>query len=249
MKSSLLFGAALAATAFTGVAHAQSAGHIDLTYQNNDFGSDSIDNVSIGGAALLGEHVQLGGRYASIDVSDDAASYFDIEGFLFSRSDTGSYGGFLSYDNIDGDASEWSLGGFLQAYSTNMNWTAQLAYADTEGDIQNINLDGEGRYFFSDNFSVQANLGYGNFQGDGSGHYVSGGLGAEIGFEGSPISLYGAWEHYDFDNGDLDTFGIGARWSFGGGTVKERSRTGASFERVTRTVGDIELGGGFAPRS
>jgi len=247
MKSSLLFGAALAATAFAGAAHAQSMGHIDLTFQNNDYGSDSYNDASIGGAALLGEHFQLSGRYANIDVGDTGADYFDIDGFLFSRSDTGAYGGYLSYDNVE-DTNEWSIGGFIQSYSDNWNWTAQLGYADTEGDAQNINLDGEGRYFFSDNFSVQGNLGYGTFEGEASGDYFSGGLGAEIGFDNSPISLFGAWEHYEFDSNGVDTFGIGARWSFGGGSVKERSRTGASFQRVTRTLGDLELGGSNAPR-
>jgi hypothetical protein len=52
----------------------------------------------------------------------------------------------------------------------------------------------------------------------------------------------------EFDGGDVDQLGIGARWNFGGGTLLERNRSGASLARVTPTLFELETGGQPAPR-
>lgn len=247
MKKSIFAGAAIVALIAAGSASAHEA-HLDLSYQSNDTGaSDDVGNTALSGAILVTPHVQLNGRYANIDAFGNNSDYFSVDGFLFNRDDAWAYGGYLGYDNIDGDVDEWSIGGFVQAFQDNINWTAQLGYAETEGDAHNLNLDGEGRYFVTDDFALSGNLGYGDIDSDSN--YWSGGLGAEFGMGSLPVSVYAGWEHYDFDDGnDVDDLGIGIRWNFGGGTVKERSRTGASMQRNTRTLGDLELGGGFAPR-
>jgi hypothetical protein len=252
MKKSLFFGAAVAALSIAGAAHAQS-GHIDLSYQNTsrDGSSVDIDSTALSGAVLFSDHVQVNAHYASVDTNNGTADDFSIDGFLFNRSDSGAYGAYLGYDYFDyySGADTWAVGGFLQHYSGNVTWTGQLGYANTDGDNTNINLDGEARWFASDNFSLQANLGYGNYDTSSSGDYWSGGLGAEVAIGSSPFSLYGGWEHYEFDNGNgSDTLGAGIRWNFGGGTLLERDRSGASFQRQTRSLVDLEFGGAFIPR-
>lgn len=251
-KLAVFAGAALAALMTTGVAHAQS-GHVGLSYQSNDFGGGGdLDSTALSGAVLLGSHVQLNGRYANLDVGGGDIDFWGFDGFLFSRSSGGAFGGFVGYDTLDagGSVDEWSIGGFGELYTGNTNWTGQLGYADTEGEIRVIHLDGQARHFLSPNFSIQGNLGYGDveFDGGGSTDYWSGGIGAEVQFTGAPISIYGGWQHFDFDGGEADALGIGARWNFGGHTLLDRSRSGAGYQRVTPTFLELEFGGGTAPR-
>jgi hypothetical protein len=251
MKKVAFISAALAALVSAGAAQAQS-GHVDLSYQNTDIGSGDLDSTALSGAFLLGEHVQLNGRYATLDGGGGDVDYWGIDGFLFNRGEGGAYGGYVGYDALDGGPSidEWSIGGFGQLYAGNTTWTGQLGYADTEGDVRVIHLDGEARHFVNENFSIQGNLGYGDIEASGGGgdDYWSGGIGAEMQFTGAPISINGGWQRIDFDGGESDQIGIGARWNFGGGSLMNRNRSGASLSRVTPTVIELELGGGVAPR-
>jgi hypothetical protein len=246
-------GAALAALMAAGGAQAQS-GYVGLSYQSNDVGGGSdVDSTAVSGAVALGPNFQVNGRYASVDAGGGDIDAWSIDGFLFSRSSGGAFGGFLGYDTFDSGSSadEWSVGGFAELYSGNTNWTAQLGYADTEGDVSVIHLDGQGRFFPSPDFSLQGNLGYGDVDVDGGGDtsYWSAGLGGEFQLTGTPVSIYGGWQHYDIDGGDeTDAIGIGARWNFGGLTLMDRSRTGASYERVTPTFFELLIGGGVTPR-
>lgn len=238
-----LFGAALLALATTaGAAHAE--GSVGLNYMSTDLGGGEIDTLAIDGDFLLTPNFQLSGSYA--DVEDGALNVWGVDGFLFSRNDSHAFGGFLGYSSLDGDADEWSVGGFGQLFRGNTNWTAQLGYNDTEGDIQILHLDGEGRFFINENFSLQANLGLGDIETDfgSGGDYWSGGLGAEYQFAGSPISINGGWQHVDFDGGEADSLGLGVRWNFGGGSLIERSRSGASYQRNTPSAFELELGAG-----
>lgn len=254
MKKFLLGAAAVMAVALPGAAHAQS-GHVDLSYQTADRGGGSdVDSTSLAGAFLLGDHFQVNGRYANLEASS-SVDYYGIDGFLFNRTDANAYGAFLGYDTLDSsdNPNEWSFGGFYQHYAANSTWTAQLGYSDTEGDVQIITLDGQGRFFLSDNFSLQGNLGYGDVETDfgSSDNFFTAGVGGEYGFTGLPVSIYGGWSHIDFDEGgESDSLGIGARWNFGGGTLRDRDRSGASFERATHSAIELEVAGGpLAPRS
>ncbi len=248
MKKTNLFGAAIIALAASaGAAHAE--GSVGLNYQSTDFGSGEIETFAVDGDLLLNPNFQISGSYADVEGGDFNA--YGIDAFLFSRNDSYAYGAFLGYSSLDGNADEIAIGGFGQLFRGNTNWTAQLGYADTEGDIKVLNLDGEGRFFFSENFSVQANLGYGDIDAGGNNDYWSGGLGAEYQFAGSPISINGGWQRLDFDGGDVDSLGVGVRWNFGGGSLIERSRSGASLQRNTLTAAELEIGGGnsaFTPR-
>jgi hypothetical protein len=254
MNSKLFVGAAIAALMTAGAAHAQ--GHVGLSYQNTDFGSGSdLSTITVDGAALLGSNFQVNGAYSSIEDGDGDA--FSIDGFLFSRNDTSAFGAYLGYQSLDlggsSNADSWGIGGFGQLYTGNTTWSGQLGYNDTEGDISVIHVDGEARHFFSDNFSAQLNLGYGDVDvSGGSGtDFWSGGIGAEWQFTGAPISIYGGWQHIDLDGGDADTIGAGVRWNFGGGTLLEQNRSGASFRRAAPNFFEALIGGGntsYTPR-
>jgi hypothetical protein len=114
-----------------------------------------------------------------------------------------------------------------------------------------LNLDGEARHFVGDNFSIQANLGFGSVDfGFDDADYWSGGFGAEAQLGSAPISIYGGWQRVDFQGGGggIDTLGVGVRWNFGGGTLMDRSRSGAGFQNTTPNGVELELGGSLVPR-
>jgi hypothetical protein len=251
MTKTKLFGAAFIALAATaGAAHAQQQGSVGLSYQSTDFGSGELETATINGALQFNDNLQVNARYADFEGGD--ANAWGIDGFLSTRNDSYGYGAFLGYSSFESDADEWSIGGFGQLYRGNTNWTAQLGYSDTEGDLSIIHLDGEGRFFISENFSVQANLGYGDIDSDfGGDDYWTGGVGAEWQIPGSHVSVNGGWQRVEFDGGETDTLGAGVRFHFDGGSLIDRSRSGASLRRNTPTALDLELGGGnagFVPR-
>jgi hypothetical protein len=116
--------------------------------------------------------------------------------------------------------------------------------------VQVIHLDGEGRFFLTENLSVQGNLGYGDLDSDfGGTDYWTGGIGAEWLIPGAAVSINGGWQHLDADGFEVDSLGVGVRWNFGGGSLLERNRSGASLRRVTPTAVELEfVGGGYVPR-
>jgi hypothetical protein len=108
--------------------------------------------------------------------------------------------------------------------------------------------DAEARYFITDNLSVHGNVGYVDPEsaviiGEG---WV-GGLGGEYQFAGMPISIYGGWQHSDFEGvpEEVDTIGLGVRYSWNA-TLYERNRSGPSLHRPQGIV--ERLSGAFAPR-
>lgn len=253
MRKSILFGVAAAALAAAGAAHAQS-GYVGLSYQNTDVGGGGdLDTTSVSGSVLLSDNVQVDGRYGSIDASGGSGDYWGLTGHLFTRSETGLFGGYLGYDTVDlggsSNADEWSAGVEGQYYTGRTTWTGALGYADTEGDVSVTHLDGEARHFVTDNFSLQGNLGYGNvnFDGGGDDDYVSYGIGAEYQLSTAPVSFYGGLQRVDLDGGDIDSIGAGVRWNFGGQSLFERNRSGASLSRNTPTFLEVTLGG-ISPR-
>lgn len=250
MKKASFFGVALVALMSAGGAQAQS-GHADLSYQNTDAGSTNFGTIAASGAFMLNEHIQLNGHYASLDSGGADEGYWSIDGFLFNRSQGGAYGGYVGFDSFDAGSNndEWSVGAFGQIFAGNTTWTGQVGYSDTEGNYSVISLDGEARHFVSDNFSIQGNLGYGKLDGIGDPDYWSAGIGAELQFTGAPISVFGGWQHLDIESTEVDHLGIGVRWNFGGGSLLDRDRSGASLSRQTSTFIEIaEVGGTVTPR-
>lgn len=245
-------GAALVALAASaGAAHAQATGSVGLNYQSTDAGGSSdLEAASIDAALQFNDNLQINGRFA--DIEGGEANIWGVDAFLSTRNDSYGYGAFVGYSSIDGEDSELAIGGFGQLYRGNTNWTAQLGYADTESSISITHLDGEGRFFLTENISVQANLGYGNIDNDfGGDDYWTAGVGAEWQITGSNVSLNGGWQRVEFANGSTDTLGAGIRFHLDGGSLMDRSRSGASLTRATPTAFELEAGGGnagFVPR-
>ena len=251
----LIFGmAALFAVAAPNFAAAQT-GYAGLSYSSND--DADVDTWSLNGAAALGEHFQVDGLYANLEDDGDDADAFNVGGHGFVRNSNMLYGGYLGYNSVDvdgSDADEFVVAAEGQYYFNNATASGSIGYAD--GDVENADydmwmIDAEYRYFITPNLSVQGNLGYADGEVDNGFDFdgTSYGVGAEYQLASVPVSIYGGWQQTELDvlgaDDDSSSFGIGVRWNFGG-TLKDRSQSGAGLSRpqglIERTLA------GYTPR-
>jgi hypothetical protein len=238
----LFLGAAvLLAGLAPGAASAQS-GHIDLSYTDSDSDlGNGVESTSIGGSIAFADHVQLDARYMDVqqDPSPEAAAW-DVGGHVHMRNSSWLIGGYVGYQTIDGasTAHEYTYAVESQFYIDRSTISATFSYSDDDSPAgaELTVLDGQYKFFATDNLSLTGGLGWG--QGELNSFavdYWDANLGVEYQFNGTPISLFAGYRHGDFgsDVGEIETdaFGAGVRWNFGGGTLLERNRSGASLAR------------------
>jgi hypothetical protein len=241
MKKYLLGAAALLAISAPGVAAAQT-GHVDLSYQNTEADIGGLDGEgegwNLGGSTAWGcdgtVGVQLDG---SLSNADDVSAW-GVGGHLFSRNTNHLIGGFATYGNtdIDGgdDVDAWAVGLEGQYYFARTTLDGALTYSEADDlDAELTAVDAGLTHFFTDNFSLGGNLGFGNIEGLGGDADVSTfGVTSEYQFASAPISIFGGWQHTEIDDfdADADTLSIGVRYNWGG-TLLDRNRSGASLAR------------------
>jgi hypothetical protein len=239
----MLLGAAVVALmAAPGAANADG-GYIDV-YGGNDeitLGGPSVDSDLWGADGVLGfSSGQVGAHYANFDESGE--DVWSVDGHLFTRNDSWQLGAGASYNDIGGDA-EWAVAGegllFLDRTTIGGNVTYSSADLDAASDdVTFWGVDGELRFFATDNFRLGLNAGWGNFDaGGGDDDFTTLGANAEWQLGSMPLSIFAAYNHSDADPFEADAWGIGARWNFGGQTLIERDRHGPNLRA---------LNGGFA---
>jgi hypothetical protein len=236
--------AALLVCALPGVAAAQS-GYIDLSYGNNSVdlggGDADYDVGAIGGAVSLDAGslgVQLGARYAN--ASADGGG--DVDGLsgdahLFTRGQQWQFGagiGLTSYDGGAGaDYEDATIAGEALYFMDRATIAGAVSYSTADDlDVDTTAIDGEVRFFPSDNTRLSANVGFGNFDAGGGAddNFVSLGVGGEYQFDAYPVSLFAGYQRTSFDEADVesDSLNVGVRWNFGG-SLFDRDRSGANL--------------------
>jgi hypothetical protein len=247
----LAYLAALAATIAAAPASADG-GYLGASYSSVDRSlcstATDVDVVAVGGAAMLGAHVQVDGQYVNLEGGD--CDQLNLGAHLFSRNGQFLWGGYAGYNTfaIPSDTvEEWTIALEGQFYVARTTLSGAVGYTNFEtgaGGRDMWSVDGEVRHFLTDNFSIQANAGYADpdaaLIGDG---WVMG-IGAEYQFANLPISVYGGWQRADLFE-EIDSVGIGIRYSWNA-SLLERNRSGAS---LNRPIGLVErLSGVFSPR-
>jgi len=244
----LIIGA-LSAAALLAVAPAASAGtgYVGAAYTrtNTDIGpfSDDSDGYAIDGAyafqATPGLGVEIDAGYADSDGSDNEA--YGATAHVHARTDSYLFGGFVGLADV-ADDTVWSVGLEGQKYYNNVTLAGAVGYAnadDADADIYGV--DGQVRYFLSDNFRIQGELGYAKVEaGPADDDLWSIGAGAEYQFASLPVSVYGGYTHAEFNDTDAssDAFTVGIRYNFGG-TLKDRDRKGASLAGLSSLTNAI----------
>jgi hypothetical protein len=236
-KKLALLGAVAAALIVATPANAQS-GHVQGTWQNTDAGGGSdFDSMSVSGSVALGSNFQVDAGWGTIDDAD--VDGFMIGGHLFNRNDQWRWGGYAGFSNLESggsDLDETTVALQTQYYMERTTVSGNLLYstADAGGgsDLDTIGLTGELRHFATDNFSLQANAGFGQVDASGTdGDLWTAGVGAEWRLTNTPFSVYGGWQHFDVEGSDADSLGIGVRLAFGEDSLYARNRSGAGLSR------------------
>lgn len=248
-KTATLLGAATIALLMAAPAQA-SEGYAGASFMKND--DLDTDAVAISGAVVFGENFQFDAGYA--ELSDIDTQHQQYGGHFFVRGDNSLWGGYIGAGRmgVSGDnLNEFTAAVETQYYLDRTTLSGSVSYSKSDFIIDDITLtavEGEARHFLNDNFSFQGNVGYGRISMDGfdSTDGWSGGVGAELQFSNSPMSVYGGIQHSDFDGATADSFGIGVRWNFGSASLFERNRSGAGLNRETGFLGRAL--GEFVPR-
>jgi hypothetical protein len=251
MKKYLLGAAAILTIAMPVTAQAETNGYLGATWGSVDvespIGDADDDVIGIDGAVAFGGNGGLGfeldASYASFDEAD--SNNASVAGHVFGRNASHLFGAFASYTDAD-DTTFWSAGIEAEKYLSNWTLAGSLGLGkleedvlDTETDLWGVN--GEARYFVNDNLRLEAGLGWSYLNvdaapGDVDDDAISYNLGAEWQFSGAPISLLAGWSQTESDESEIENSAltVGARWNFGGGTLKDRDRTGASLAGLSR---------------
>ncbi|MBC6980893.1 hypothetical protein [Caulobacter sp. 17J80-11] len=249
MKVTLLATAAAAVLFAAAPALAgEVVGHVDAGYslQSWDFeDGDSADNtdLSLGGgfATAFGNGLVLQGdgqmnRY-TWDGDEESSSFGYAAVHLATRNDQYAFGAFageLGYYNNSG-----LMGGVEgQVFLERATLSGSLGYAQVDdwfADVKGWSAQAGAKYFVNDNFSVDAAVGYGDWDAWSEFNNWNASVTGEYKFAGSPASVYAGYRHdensYEDDDGiAIDTFTIGLRLAFGAATLRDRDRHGASLD-------------------
>lgn len=247
MKKFLLGAAAAAAIAAPSLASAETTGNIDLNYGSTEYdGGGEFDATTLGGAvqfdAMPGWTVALEAQTNSQEF-DSGGSSSHSHAAVHAATDVGGWdvGGFFGLLNSYG-SSGWTLGAETRTSFGNFSVEGALGYAqfDNFNEVESFSTNVQGAYFFTPNFSVNGGAMFSNIDyGFGDYDVTDLNVGAAYGF-GNGFEVYGGYVNSEFDfNGgggfETDTWNLGVRYHFNGGTLQETVNEGPSWS----TVGNI----------
>lgn len=245
MKKILMGAVAAFAIAAPGLASAETTGNIDVSLGQTDWDSGgTFDTTNLGGAvqfdAMSGWTVGLEGRTTLQQW--DGSSGDDSHSYAAVHADTSmgawDFGGWVGLMNYYGG------GGTTYGLETRTNFgnfSAQgsvgFANFDQFFEYDGTNYQVSGAYFFNPNLSVNLSasateIGY-TF---GDTEMTDLGIGGAYGF-GNGFEIYGGYvdTEIDYDGGGSDeteTWNLGLRYHFNGGTLQDNANDGASWGGV-----------------
>jgi hypothetical protein len=233
MKKYLLGAAALVAMAAPAVAHADATGYVGLDYANTHVdGLGSADGWGGEGAVAFQGSSDIGFEFDGAVVDgDDSDTVWGAAGHLFVRNDSYLFGGFVGATTADSDT-VWNVGVEANKYYQNWTLAGAIQYAnDDDVDVNAWGVNAALRYFPMDNFRIQGTAGWADVDYPGGDDNAwSLGAGGEYQFSAVPISIGVNYAHTEFDDADIsaDSWTVALRYNFGGGTLHDRDRHGAS---------------------
>ncbi len=232
MRTWIIGAAAVLALAVPGVAAAQATGYVGAVYANSD--SDAGDDSDAWGVEGAVAFSGSGSIVFEVDAAaiepDEGDTSTALVGHVYARNDDHLFGGFVGISD-NNDSNTWFAGLEANKYFTNWTLAGAVAYGnndDAEADGWGVNA--EARYFVTDNFRLQANVGWASIDSDaGDDDATQLGVGGEYQFNAIPISIAAGYAHTEFSDADFeaDTVTVGVRYNWGG-TLRDRDRNGAS---------------------
>jgi hypothetical protein len=241
----LLWGAAGAlAILAPAAAHADTTGHVDINYGNDDLnkGWDNFETYSLGGAVQTdfapGWTVQLDANTVMQNWQDspydDSHSYAALHvDTTLNTFDVGGWIGLLNW--YDDAATMVGVEGRTSFDNFSVQGSIGYAHFNSYNDYSAYDIRVAGSYFINPNWAVRASAvgtwfnasGYDTDATDFS-------IGTAYQFEHCPVSLSLDYtrSHDDpdgYSDYDGNVFKLGVHWAFGGGTLQDNTNHGASW--------------------
>jgi hypothetical protein len=247
MKKLLMGAVGALALLAAAPAYAETGGFVGASYERLDADDAEADGFAINGAAAYDAAPSVGVEVEAgyVDFEETDGSY-GVTGHVYSDGGSYKFGGFLGLSDSE-DADTFFGGGIEGAtHLTNVTLVGALGYG--EADETGIwSIDGEARYFVTDNFRLQGKLGYGRVEFDGAddSDLWRYGVGGEFQLDAAPVSLFADVSIFDFEEADeITAFSIGARWNFGNFSLRDRDTMGPTFAGVSTVGSQIGIGAG-----
>ncbi|WP_029912282.1 outer membrane beta-barrel protein [Caulobacter sp. UNC358MFTsu5.1] len=242
MKTQLFAAAAVLAVAVSAPAFAQNVGSVGAAVNYTDVKATGIDadgtsfkvdgNVAIPTGAWT---VTVNGNVSvnDNDLSDETVASTAAHATTLVAGDTVRVGGFAALSRPSNDTL-WAVGAEASKYFDKATVTGLVAYGqsnDLDADLVAVRADA--RYFVSDDFRLDAGVGYSNIDPKGfqSADLWDFNVGGEYKFANSGWSTFGKYTHTEAkDLADLnaEAVKVGFRYTFGG-SLKTRDRSGADL--------------------
>ena len=247
MKTQLFAAAAVLALAVSAPAFAQQVGSVGAAYnwtqiEAGPFKTDGASANIDGSVALKTQSpwtVTLNGaaNVANNDFGNDTTAAGAVHA-TYAYADA-RFGGFVAAAN-PGNDNLFAVGLEGQKYLSDVTLAGVVAYGKADkADADLWGARGEVRYFVTDDFRLDAGLGYTKVSANGGDTDVwTTGVGGEYKLAASPWSLFGAYAHSEANDFDIksDTVNVGARYTFGG-SLKTRDHAGADLVDVNTLFG------------
>jgi len=240
MKKTLLLAAA---AALVGIGPAAAEGYLGASYGSTELEAADLDTWKAEGAfgwnsANWG--TQFNGALGNGDVAAGDFEFYTIDAHLYFSGSGWRLGGLVSYANIeDGAGSDeinYGVEGMFDLGSR-ANVFASYVFGETDlGDADVSGLDVGVNYYVTPNARIGANISTGKLE-DGPFDEDTRGYGLNGEFQPwtMPLSLTLGWNQFevvDTEVPESQTFSIGVRWNFGGGTLQDRNNA-TPFEAAT----------------
>ena len=230
MKKTALLAAV---AAFSAAAPAAAQGYLGLEYSSSDNGSDKYDVWQGEGAFGFGGDNWGSQINASVGQlgGDSEADIWTLGGHLWWQGDGWRLGAVAATTRLDFSGTK----NYETQYGVEGTWdvtpNAVLFSSYTIGDITTggsadaTDWDLGVNFYAGDNLRIGGVVGFGSFDFGGPGNdfdTTSLGINGEFQPWTAPVSVTLALNRYELQSDNVDAFRIGARWNFGGGTLRER---------------------------
>jgi hypothetical protein len=236
-KVAVLASLAAGLGVFAAPAMAQN-GHIGVSYGESEV--DDVDStaINIDGAIAFSAGalaIKLDGFVGDTDTdgvisTDSTSQSFGGTVHLGVLNESQAFGGYAGYVDVDSDKF-YVVGGEYAKFLGNSTFVVGAGFGQIdETDVDIYGVNGEFRFFVSDDFRLDLGASWINADGPGG---DADGIGAGVGLEyrlpGSPISIGANYQYSEVDdlNSDGSMFGVSLRFDFGSGSLKARDRNGA----------------------
>jgi hypothetical protein len=220
---------------------ARTSGSVELSYDNNEY-PDGFDYNQTGLSGTIfhdfgnGWGVQGAARFENVNYPgiDFDSTHLSVHGVY--RTERWAASGFYAYTDLFGaaDFNHYGLEGAF--YLEDWTLTGSAINGDVGASYDRYRLGA--KFFITENLSVGGGYAVSDYN-DGGADWWSVDLGAEFRFATVPITLTAAYTRSDFDFTEVDGLRFGIRWDFGTASLRERDRSGASFEDARRYQDDF----------